>query len=174
MYDNSDLPLTDLERQILELRSKDRDEEIVGDTGPLIKSSDVGSVARLTACVSAAQLEIDGGRPAYLQRKVSRIYHLLQVPKRYRGSSCTCPPVPMDCSLLPNEWYEVLHIHVGLLTRARQAASQSSVLDFLPTVYWTTVFGLKGVLGLWHGIFVSSPTRNRGEKQLLSCRPLLF
>lgn len=47
VYDNSDLPLTDLERQILELRSKDRNEEVVGETGTLIKSLDVGSVARL-------------------------------------------------------------------------------------------------------------------------------
>eukprot|EP00752_Nemacystus_decipiens_P005082 g4612.t2 len=38
VYDNSDLALTDLERQILELRSQDRDEEIVGETGELIKS----------------------------------------------------------------------------------------------------------------------------------------
>lgn len=41
VYENSDLPLTDLERQILELRSKDRDEEIVGETGTLIKSPEV-------------------------------------------------------------------------------------------------------------------------------------
>eukprot|EP00903_Cladosiphon_okamuranus_P014233 g13222.t1 len=40
VYDNSYLPLTDLERHILELRSKDRNQEIVGETGTLIKSPD--------------------------------------------------------------------------------------------------------------------------------------
>lgn len=41
MYDNSDLQLTDLERQILELRSRDKAVEVVGETGKLIESSDV-------------------------------------------------------------------------------------------------------------------------------------
>lgn len=56
MYDNSDLPLTDLERQILALRAKDRNEEIVGETGPLVDTPDVGSMARATGndiCVSS-------------------------------------------------------------------------------------------------------------------------
>ncbi|CAM9304294.1 unnamed protein product, partial [Hapterophycus canaliculatus] len=40
VYDNSDLELTDLERQILELRSKDKAVEVVGETGKLIKALD--------------------------------------------------------------------------------------------------------------------------------------
>lgn len=59
VYDNSDLPLTDLERHILELRSKDRNEEIVGETGTLIKSPDVGFMSRLAGSVIVMQVEID-------------------------------------------------------------------------------------------------------------------
>lgn len=48
VYDNSDLPLTDLEKEILELRSKDRGEEKVGEAAKLVEHSDVsvGAVLR--------------------------------------------------------------------------------------------------------------------------------
>lgn len=48
VYDNSDFPLTDLERKILELRSKDRHEETVASTAALVDSPEVGSTAMST------------------------------------------------------------------------------------------------------------------------------
>lgn len=41
VYDNSDLPLTDLEKEILELRSEDRSEERVGDAAKVVEAPDV-------------------------------------------------------------------------------------------------------------------------------------
>lgn len=41
MYDNSELPLTELEKEILELRSTERDEEKVVAMSKLVKRADV-------------------------------------------------------------------------------------------------------------------------------------
>lgn len=41
MYDNSELPLTELEKEILELRSTDRVEEKVSEMSNLVERADV-------------------------------------------------------------------------------------------------------------------------------------
>lgn len=86
VYDNSDLPLTDLERQILELRSRDRHEEIVGETGTLIKSPEVGAFARVTSPFVVLQWEVDGAMWSWFTRSE---YHQPQVPAGHRRGLCS-------------------------------------------------------------------------------------
>ena len=86
VYDNSALQLTDLEREVLELRSQDREQEMVEQAAELVEPPEVSLVPRYIAVVLCPQVLIMAAVTPMLLLSSSQAVHQLIVQARAVGS----------------------------------------------------------------------------------------